>query len=58
MHTPLEVIQLTKDYDGKNAVKDVSFKLNQNEIIGILGPHGCGKSPTIGMSKSIISVNK
>ena len=49
MSTPLEVIRLTKDYDGKDAVKDVSFKLNQNEIIGILGPNGCGKTTTIGM---------
>ncbi len=49
MSTPLEVIRLTKDYGGKDAVKDVSFKLNQNEIIGILGPNGCGKTTTIGM---------
>ena len=29
----LKVFELSKDYDGKNAVKDVSFELNQNEII-------------------------
>ena len=43
MHIPLEIIGLSKDYDGKDAVKNISFKLNQNEIIGILGPNGCGK---------------
>ena len=58
MHTPLEVIQLTKDYDGKNAVKDVSFKLNQNEIIGILGPNGCGKTTTIGMILGLLKPSK
>ncbi len=49
MQTPLEVIGLTKDYDGKNAVKNINFKVNQNEILGILGPNGCGKTTTIGM---------
>ena len=33
----------------KDAVKDISFKVNKNEIIGILGPNGCGKTTTIGM---------
>ena len=49
MSIPLEVIKLAKDYDGKDAVKNISFKLNKNEIIGILGPNGCGKTTTIGM---------
>ena len=47
--TPLEVIKLKKIYNGKEAVNNISFKLNQNEIIGILGPNGCGKTTTIGM---------
>ena len=33
----------------KKAVNNISFKLNKNEIIGILGPNGCGKTTTIGM---------
>ena len=49
MKTRLEVIKLTKIYNGKIAVKDISFRINQNEIIGILGPNGCGKTTTIGM---------
>ena len=58
MQTPLEVIELTKDYDGKNAVRDISFKLNQNEIIGILGPNGCGKTTTIGMILGLLKPSK
>ena len=58
MQTPLEVIGLTKDYDGKDAVKDISFKLNQNEIIGILGPNGCGKTTTIGMILGLLKPSK
>ncbi len=49
METPLEVINLSKIYNNKEAVKDISFKVNKNEIIGILGPNGCGKTTTIGM---------
>ena len=49
MQTPLEVIKLSKIYNEKEAVKNISFKVKQNEIIGILGPNGCGKTTTIGM---------
>jgi ABC-2 type transport system ATP-binding protein len=58
MQTTLEVIGLTKDYDDKNAVRDISFKLNQNEIIGILGPNGCGKTTTIGMILGLLKPSK
>ena len=49
MQIPLEVIGLSKIYNNKDAVKDISFKVKTNEIIGILGPNGCGKTTTIGM---------
>ena len=49
MQTTLEVINLSKKYNDKDAVKNISFKVKKNEIIGILGPNGCGKTTTIGM---------
>ena len=49
MFAPLEIIELSKVYNDKEAVKNISFKINKNEIIGILGPNGCGKTTTIGM---------
>ena len=49
MQVPLEVIELSKIYNNKEAVKNISFKVKNNEIIGILGPNGCGKTTTIGM---------
>jgi len=58
MRYPLEIINLSKTYDNKEAVKDVSFKLNQNEIIGILGPNGCGKTTTIGMILGLLKPSK
>ena len=49
MFIPLEIIKLSKTYDSREAVKNISFRLNKNEIVGILGPNGCGKTTTIGM---------
>ena len=58
MITPLEIIQLTKIYGKKEAVKNISFKINKNEIIGILGPNGCGKTTTIGMILGLLKPSK
>ena len=58
MAIPLEVIELSKVYNKKEAVKDVSFKINKNEIIGILGPNGCGKTTTIGMILGLLKPSK
>ncbi|MBA1339768.1 MAG: ABC-2 type transport system ATP-binding protein [Pelagibacterales bacterium] len=49
MTNSIEVINLSKSYGLKEAVKKVNFKVNENEIIGLLGPNGCGKTTTIAM---------
>ena len=49
MQTQLEIINLSKIYNDKEAVKNISFKISENEMVGILGPNGCGKTTTIGM---------
>ena len=46
---PLEILDLGKNYNNKIAVNKISFKVNKNEVVGILGPNGCGKTTTIGM---------
>ena len=58
MCTPLEVVELSKAYNNKDAVKNISFKINKNEIIGILGPNGCGKTTTIGMILGLLKPTK
>ena len=45
----IEVINLSKSYSSKKAVKNINFKIGNNEIIGLLGPNGCGKTTTIAM---------
>ena len=58
MPIPLEIIDLSKTYDSKEAVRNISFKVKQNEIIGILGPNGCGKTTTIGMILGLLKPTK
>ena len=49
MSNSIEVINLSKTYKSKKAVSNINFKINENEIMGLLGPNGCGKTTTIGM---------
>jgi len=49
MPNSIEVINLSKVYRSKKAVSNISFKISENEIVGLLGPNGCGKTTTIGM---------
>ncbi len=58
MSYSLEIINLEKTYKDKKAVNNISFKVNQNEIIGILGPNGCGKTTTIGMILGLLKPSK
>lgn len=52
----LEVKNFTKKYkNGKLAVDNISFDVNNGEIFGFLGPNGAGKSTTI---KAIVGLIK
>ena len=45
----IEVANLTKRYNGRTAVDDISFAVARGEIVGLLGPNGAGKSTTMRM---------
>ncbi|MFD1737939.1 ABC transporter ATP-binding protein [Bacillus salitolerans] len=43
----IEISQLSKSYQEKMAVKDLSLTIHRGEVFGLLGPNGAGKSTTI-----------
>lgn len=50
----IEVKNVTKKYGNFTAVDNISFKINDGEIIGLLGPNGAGKSTTMNMLTGFI----
>ena len=51
----IEVKNLSKKYGSHVAVKDVSFTINDGEILGFLGPNGAGKSTTMNIITGYLS---
>lgn len=50
----VEIKNLTKYYGRKAAVKNISFTIEDNEILGFLGPNGAGKSTTLNIICGVI----
>lgn len=51
----IEVSHLTKRYGEQVAVNDISFTVNEGEILGFLGPNGAGKSTTMNILTGYLS---
>ena len=50
----VSVNNLSKNFSSFEAVKEISFSINESEILGLLGPNGCGKTTTIGMMLGLL----
>ncbi len=51
----LDVIKISKSYDSKKIVSNVSIEVNTGEVIGLLGPNGAGKTTCFYMITGLIS---
>ncbi|MFD9124589.1 alpha/beta fold hydrolase [Kitasatospora sp. NPDC059571] len=54
---PLEITGLSKRYQGaadRYAVRDLSFRVEQGQVLGLLGPNGAGKTTTLRMLMGLI----
>ncbi len=58
MVSALSIKNLSKNYNGDPAVKDLSLQIEQGEIFGLLGPNGAGKSTTINMVAGVTRIQQ
>ena len=53
----IQVEHLVKRYGQKTAVNDISFSINEGEIVGFLGPNGAGKTTTMNIITGYLSAD-
>ena len=51
----IEVSGLTKTYGNKRGITDITFSIDEGEIVGFLGPNGAGKSTTMNVITGYLS---
>ena len=51
----LKVQNLIKKFNSTIAVNKISFEVEKNSVLGLLGPNGCGKTTSIGMMLGLIT---
>lgn len=50
----MKVEKLTKKYDGKKAVNEITFEIPKGKVTSLIGPNGAGKSTVMGMISRLI----
>lgn len=58
MEKIIKVNKVSKKYGSHLAVDNVSFDVNDGEVLGLLGPNGAGKTTLINMLTGLITVSK
>jgi ABC-2 type transport system ATP-binding protein len=51
----VQVKNIFKKFESSIAVNNISFEIEKNKTLGLLGPNGCGKTTTIGMMLGLIT---
>lgn len=55
MHT-VEVNNLVKNYGSIQAIKGISFNIDQGEIFGLIGPNGAGKTTALRVISTLLQI--
>jgi ABC-2 type transport system ATP-binding protein len=56
MTSTVEVKNLVKNYGSFNAVKGISFNINEGEIFGLIGPNGAGKTTALRVLATLLTL--
>ena len=51
----MQIMELSKNYDGKSVVDSVSFEIPKGKVLSLIGPNGAGKSTVMGMISRLIA---
>jgi iron complex transport system ATP-binding protein len=51
----LEIQNISLDYGPRSVIKDLSFQLQPGELLGLVGPNGCGKTSIIKALSRVLS---
>jgi len=54
----VEVVGITKQFKNVKAVDNVSFRVNNGEIVGLLGENGAGKTTTLRMLATMLKISE
>ena len=53
----VEVKNLIKNYGSFQAIKGISFEINEGEIFGLIGPNGAGKTTALRVISTLLQIN-
>ena len=54
----IEFVNVSKEFKNKKVLHDISFTINDNELVAIIGASGCGKTTTLKMINRLIVPTK
>ena len=53
----LQISNLTKEFGGLRAVDQISFRIENGEFVGLIGPNGCGKTTTFNCISGLLETS-